>query len=97
MFSRFFYGDYERIILYTIKKAKELSYKNLRLLIEIIVCFSLMPILVMFFNTVADVLNAESLWVGIAAYVISAAIIVLYVVKIEKNDFLYWIEKTNFL
>ena len=67
---------------------KELSYKNPRLLIEIIACFFLMPIFVMFFNTIADVLNADGLWVGIAAYVISAAIIVLYVVKIEKSRFL---------
>lgn len=66
-----------------------LSSKKPRLLIEIIACFCLMTILGAVFNRVADILNADGLWVGILTYLISAAVIVLYVVKIEKKPISY--------
>lgn len=66
-----------------------LSSKKLRLLIEIIACFCLMTILGAVFNRIADILNADGLWVGILTYLSAAAVIVLYVVKIEKKPISY--------
>lgn len=68
---------------------KVLSSKKPRLLIEIIACFYLMAILGAVFNRIADILNADGLWVGVLTYLISAAVIVLYVVKIEKKPISY--------
>lgn len=66
-----------------------LSSKKPRLLIEIIACFFLMAILGAVYNRIADILNADGLWVGILTYLSSAAVIVLYVVKIEKKPIAY--------
>lgn len=66
-----------------------LSSKKPRLLIEIITCFCLMTILGAIFNRIADVLNADGLWVGILTYLMSAVVIVQYVVKIEKKPISY--------
>lgn len=66
-----------------------LSSKKPRLLIEIIACFFLMAILGGVFNKIADIFNADGLWVGILTYLSSAAVIVLYVVKIEKKPIAY--------
>ncbi|HBF65753.1 MAG TPA: hypothetical protein DDW34_08435 [Clostridium sp.] len=66
-----------------------LSSKKPRLLIEIIACFCLMTILGAVFNRIADILNADGLWVGILTYLMSAVVIVLYVVKIEKKPISY--------
>jgi len=48
-----------------------------------------MTILGAVFNGIADILNADGLWVGILTYLSSAAVIVLYVVKIEKKPISY--------
>jgi len=41
------------------------------------------------FNKIADILNADGLWVGILTYLSSAAVIVMYVVKVEKKPISY--------
>jgi len=48
-----------------------------------------MTILGAVFNRIADILNADGLWVGILTYLSAAAVIVLYVVKIEKKPISY--------
>ncbi len=48
-----------------------------------------MTILGAVFNRIADILNADGLWVGILTYLMSAVVIVLYVVKIEKKPISY--------
>lgn len=58
---------------------------KVRLLIEITTCFFLMTVLNTAITGIAGIFNADGLWTGILAYLISAVIIVLYVMKVEKK------------
>lgn len=59
--------------------------KNLRTVLEIIVCFFIMPVMAAIFNGLANILKADGLWTGILAYLSSVLIIILYVTKAEQK------------
>lgn len=60
--------------------------KKAKLLIEIAACFFLMPVISAVITGVADIINADGLWVGILSYLITAVVIILYVAKVEKKS-----------
>lgn len=72
--------------------------KKIRSLLEVIACFFLMALSSNIFSLIANIFDADGLWVGIASYVLSAAVVLLYVVKIEKKPVSYiGLKKPTFL
>lgn len=72
--------------------------KKIRSLLEVIACFFLMALSSNIFSLIANIFDADGLWVGIVSYVLSAAVVLLYVVKIEKKPVSYiGLKKPTFL
>lgn len=70
-------------------KTKALLEKKVRLLCEILACFFLMQGFHTVFNRISDIINTDHLFWGVVAYWGSAALIILYIMKIDKKNISY--------
>lgn len=63
--------------------------KKAVLLVEIALCFLILPIVGSVFNAITLVWYLDGLWVGILTYLVSAAIVLGYVIMVEKKPIAY--------
>lgn len=68
---------------------KSCTSKRIRILFEITICFFLMLVFSSVFSGLASILKTDGLWVGIIAYLVTAAVIILYITKVEKRPISY--------
>lgn len=68
---------------------KSCTSKRIRILFEITICFFLMLVFSSVFSELANILKTDGLWVGIIAYLVTAAVIILYITKVEKRPISY--------
>lgn len=66
-------------------ESNETSQSKTRTTLEIAICYLLVPISVLLFNRLGNLLHTDSLWIGVLTYVCVAAPILMYISLVEKK------------